>query len=30
VGYKNVDAFRRAFGRRLGVSLVEYRRRFAK
>jgi len=30
VGYANVDGFRRAFGRRLGVSLVEYRRRFAK
>ena len=30
VGYANVDAFRRAFGRRLGVSLVEYRRRFAR
>jgi len=29
VGYANVDSFRRAFGRRLGVSLVEYRRRFA-
>jgi transcriptional regulator GlxA family with amidase domain len=29
VGYANVDGFRRAFGRRLGVSLVEYRRRFA-
>ena len=29
VGYENVDRFRRAFGRRLGVSLVEYRRRFA-
>jgi transcriptional regulator GlxA family with amidase domain len=28
VGYANVDGFRRAFGRRLGVSLVEYRRRF--
>lgn len=30
VGYANVDGFRRAFTRRLGVSLVEYRRRFAK
>jgi transcriptional regulator GlxA family with amidase domain len=30
VGYGNVDGFRRAFGRRLGVSLVEYRRRFAR
>ena len=30
VGYANVDGFRRAFARRLGVSLVEYRRRFAK
>ncbi|RSZ45914.1 MULTISPECIES: GlxA family transcriptional regulator [unclassified Variovorax] len=29
VGYANVDGFRRAFARRLGVSLVEYRRRFA-
>lgn len=29
VGYANVDRFRRAFGRRLGVSLVEYRKRFA-
>ncbi|SEB21735.1 GlxA family transcriptional regulator [Variovorax sp. YR216] len=29
VGYANVDGFRRAFGRRLGVSLAEYRRRFA-
>jgi transcriptional regulator GlxA family with amidase domain len=29
VGYANVDGFRRAFGRRLGVSVVEYRRRFA-
>ena len=29
VGYAAVDGFRRAFGRRLGVSLVEYRRRFA-
>ncbi|MES2531110.1 MAG: GlxA family transcriptional regulator [Pseudomonadota bacterium] len=29
VGYANVDGFRRAFSRRLGVSLVEYRRRFA-
>ncbi|MBT2321304.1 GlxA family transcriptional regulator [Variovorax paradoxus] len=30
VGYANVDAFRRAFGRRLGVSPGEYRRRFAR
>ncbi|QGW83645.1 GlxA family transcriptional regulator [Variovorax paradoxus] len=30
VGYANVDAFRRAFSRRLGVSPGEYRRRFAK
>jgi transcriptional regulator GlxA family with amidase domain len=30
VGYNNVDGFRRAFGRRLGVSLGEYRKRFAK
>ncbi|NDZ18522.1 AraC family transcriptional regulator [Variovorax sp. WS11] len=30
VGYANVDGFRRAFGRRLGVSLVEYRSRFAR
>jgi transcriptional regulator GlxA family with amidase domain len=30
VGYANVDGFRRAFGRRLGVGLVEYRRRFAR
>ena len=29
VGYANVDGFRRAFGRRLGVSLAEYRRRFS-
>jgi transcriptional regulator GlxA family with amidase domain len=28
VGYASVDGFRRAFTRRLGVSLVEYRRRF--
>jgi len=28
VGYANVDGFRRAFDRRLGVSLAEYRRRF--
>lgn len=28
VGYASVDAFRRAFGRRLGVSLAGYRRRF--
>jgi transcriptional regulator GlxA family with amidase domain len=30
VGYSNVDGFRRAFGRRLGVGLVEYRKRFAR
>ncbi len=30
VGYANVDGFRRAFARRLGVSLAEYRRRFAR
>ncbi len=30
VGYAHVDGFRRAFSRRLGVSLVEYRRRFAR
>ncbi|SFM27739.1 GlxA family transcriptional regulator [Variovorax sp. OV329] len=30
VGYASVDGFRRAFARRLGVSLVEYRRRFAR
>ena len=30
VGYANVDGFRRAFGRRLGVSLAEYRKRFAR
>jgi transcriptional regulator GlxA family with amidase domain len=30
VGYANVDGFRRAFVRRLGVSLMEYRRRFAR
>ncbi|WP_326538592.1 GlxA family transcriptional regulator [Pseudorhodoferax sp.] len=30
VGYAQVDGFRRAFARRLGVSLVEYRRRFAR
>jgi len=30
VGYANVDGFRRAFSRRLGVSLVDYRRRFAR
>jgi len=30
VGYASVDGFRRAFTRRLGVGLVEYRRRFAK
>ncbi|HXD05722.1 MAG TPA: DJ-1/PfpI family protein [Burkholderiaceae bacterium] len=29
VGYANVDGFRRAFQRRLGISPVEYRRRFA-
>jgi transcriptional regulator GlxA family with amidase domain len=29
VGYANVDGFRRAFSRRLGVGLLEYRRRFA-
>lgn len=29
VGYASVDGFRRAFTRRLGVGLVEYRRRFA-
>ncbi len=29
VGYANVDGFRRAFSRRLGLSLVEYRKRFA-
>ncbi|MEP6504653.1 MAG: GlxA family transcriptional regulator [Betaproteobacteria bacterium] len=29
VGYASVDGFRRAFSRRLGTSLVEYRRRFA-
>ncbi|WP_431050882.1 GlxA family transcriptional regulator [Roseateles sp. L2-2] len=29
VGYANVDGFRRAFGRRLGLTLVEYRKRFA-
>ena len=29
VGYANVDGFRRAFSRRLGVSVGEYRRRFA-
>ena len=28
VGYANVDGLRRAFQRRLGVSPVEYRRRF--
>ncbi|CAN5133110.1 GlxA family transcriptional regulator [soil metagenome] len=28
VGYANVDGFRRAFARRLGVSLSEYRSRF--
>lgn len=30
VGYASADGFRRAFARRLGVSLVEYRRRFAR
>ena len=30
VGYANVDGFRRAFARRLGVSLVAYRSRFAR
>ncbi|MDM0110041.1 GlxA family transcriptional regulator [Variovorax sp. J22R24] len=30
VGYANVDGFRRAFARRLGVSVTEYRRRFAR
>lgn len=30
VGYAHVDGFRRAFGRRQGANLVEYRRRFAK
>ncbi|MDO9438905.1 GlxA family transcriptional regulator [Hydrogenophaga sp.] len=30
VGYANVDSFRRAFDRRLGVSPGEYRRRFVK
>ncbi|MBB6561770.1 transcriptional regulator GlxA family with amidase domain [Acidovorax soli] len=29
VGYASVDGFRRAFTRRLGVGLTEYRRRFA-
>ncbi len=29
VGYANVGGFSRAFGRRLGVGLVEYRRRFS-
>jgi len=29
VGYANVDGFRRAFSRRLGLTLVEYRKRFA-
>ncbi|MDM0026408.1 GlxA family transcriptional regulator [Variovorax saccharolyticus] len=28
VGYANVDGFRRAFGRRFGVSVAEYRKRF--
>ncbi len=30
VGYSSVDGFRRAFTRRLGVNLTEYRRRFAR
>jgi transcriptional regulator GlxA family with amidase domain len=30
VGYANVDGFRRAFSRRLGVTLVQYRNRFVK
>lgn len=30
VGYASVDGFRRAFARRLGVSLMEYRKRFAR
>lgn len=30
VGYAHVDGFRRAFARRLGVSLVDYRKRFAR
>jgi transcriptional regulator GlxA family with amidase domain len=30
VGYANVDGFRRAFARRLGVSLADYRRRFPR
>ncbi|OUL99495.1 GlxA family transcriptional regulator [Variovorax sp. JS1663] len=30
VGYANVDGFRRAFARRLGVTLGEYRRRFVR
>jgi transcriptional regulator GlxA family with amidase domain len=30
VGYANVDGFRRAFSRRLGVSLLDYRSRFAR
>lgn len=29
VGYANTDGFRRAFNRRLGISLGEYRKRFA-
>ena len=29
IGYANVDAFRRAFMRRVGVSLREYRRQLA-
>jgi transcriptional regulator GlxA family with amidase domain len=30
VGYSNVDGFRRAFARRLGVGIAEYRKRFAR
>lgn len=30
VGYANVDGFRRAFTRRVGVSLTQYRERFAR
>lgn len=30
VGYASVEGFRRAFGRRLGIGLVQYRRRFAR
>jgi AraC-like DNA-binding protein len=29
VGYANVDGFRRAFSRRVGVSPSDYRKRFA-